>query len=253
MKNLIYLSFVLLLLCSCSAYKQVPYFQDLKENGFVDAEIKNYTALKIQKNDILAINISSLDPKASAFYNIGNPSGAEASGTTGANSGYLVDANGAVQIPSYGSIKVEGLTTAQARDLITKELTKVLGKPVVNLKLLNFKISILGDVSAPGVYPVQGERISLIEALSMAGDLSITGLRKNVMLIRENDGKRQSIFFDLTNKELFDSPYYYLQPNDILYVQPSTAKYASVDNTTRNLSLAFSAISIILLVFTQFK
>lgn len=251
MKNLIYLFFVLFLFGSCKAYKQVPYFQDLKDNAFVDEEIKNYKALKIQKNDILAINVSSLDPKASAFYNVGSSTTVEG-GNNSAASGYLVDEDGMVQIPSYGSIKVAGLTTAQARDLIAKELSPFLGKPVVNLKLMNFKVSVLGDVTSPGVYPIQGEKVSLIEAISMAGDLSITGLRKNVMLIRENDGKRQSVVFDLTNKEVFDSPYYYLQPNDIVYVQPSIAKYAPVDNTTRNLSFVLSVASILLIILTQF-
>lgn len=255
MKNQIYLFIFLMLFCSCKAYKQVAYFQDLEKEGFSDQEIKNYTTLKIQKDDLLSINISSIEPKAAAIYNLGSAGGVTAgsAGSSVAQDGYLVDQNGDVQIPTFGSIKVEGLTTAEAKALVTEKLTPFLGKPIVNLKLINFKISVLGDVAAPGVYPVQGERISFVEAISKAGDLSITGLRKNILLIRETEGVRKFIRLDLNDKNIFNSPYYYLQPNDVIYVQPSTAKYASVDNTTRNISFALSGLSILLVLFTQFK
>lgn len=253
MKNQIYFLFIALLFCSCKAYKQVAYFQDLKGQGIEEENIKNYTTLRIQKDDLLSINISSLEPKASEIYNLGNASSSKGEGTSNAASGYLVDQNGDIQIPSFGSIHVAGLTTSEAKILIADKLSPFLGKPIVSLKLINFKISVLGDVSSPGVYPVDGERISLIEAISKAGDLNITGLRKNVLLVREIEGKRKFVRLDLNDKGIFNSPYYYLHPNDVLYVQPSNAKYGSVDGTSRNLGLVLSGISILLLVFTQFK
>ena len=256
MKQLIYLSFILLLFSSCGAYKQVPYFQDLKGDSLAVEEIKNYTALKIQKDDQLSINISSLEPKAAAIYNLGNGGSGGADGATTASNvpgSYLVDESGNIQIPSYGSIHVEGLTTAQARNLIAQNLAPFLGKPVVMLRLVDFKFSVLGDVAAPGVYKAQGERISLVEAISMAGDLTITAIRNNVLLIRESQGKRERITLNLNDKEIFNSPYFYLQPNDVIYVQPGKAKAATADNTTKNLGFLLSAVSILVVIFTQLK
>lgn len=253
MRNQIYLLLTVILFTSCKAYKQVAYFQDLKVDGIEEENIRNYTTLKIQKDDLLSIQISSLEPKASEIYNIGSGGSAKGEASSGASFGYLVDQNGDVQIPSYGSIHLMGLTTSQAKDLIAEKLAPFLGKPIVSLKLLNFKISVLGDVTSPGVYPVDGERISLVEAISKAGDLGITGMRKNVLLVREDDGKRKFIRLNLNDKDIFNSPYYYLHPNDVIYVQPSNAKYGSVDGTSRNLGLILSSISIILVIFTQFK
>ena len=251
MKNQIYLLLFIVSFSSCKAYKQVAYFQDLNNDGELHQEIINYNPLTIQKDDLLAINISSIEPKAAAIYNIGNTSSGD--GSSKGQDGYLVDQNGEIQIPTYGNIKVEGLTTAGAKNLINEKLIPFLGKPIVSLKLINFKISVLGDVTSPGVYPIPGERISFVEAISKAGDLNITGLRKNILLVRETEGVRKFIRLDLNDKNIFNSPYYYLKPNDIIYVQPSSAKYATVDNTTRNISLALSGLSILLVIFTQLK
>ncbi|TDG37694.1 polysaccharide export protein [Pedobacter changchengzhani] len=255
MKNHIYFLLLMLLFCSCKGYKQVAYFQDLNKDGVINQEIKNYTTLKLQKDDLLSISISSIEPKAAAVYNIGNGGGVSAvgMGSSSGQDGYLIDENGEIQIPTLGTVKVGGLTTSEAKILITKKLVPFLGNPVVNLKLINFKISILGDVGAPGVYPIQGERISFVEAISKAGDLNISGLRKNILLVRETDGARKFIRLDLNDKDIFNSPYYYLQPNDVIYVQPSNSKYAAVDNTTRNISFALSGISLLLVLFTTFK
>ena len=159
-----------------------------------------------------------------------------------------------MQLPYLGSVKVEGLSTNQARLLVESKLDegKYLARPIVNLRLVNFKISVLGDVGRPGVYPVQSERITVIEALGLAGDLNITAKRNDVLLVRENQGKRQQIRLDLQSKELFTSPYYYLQNNDVLVVTPSPAKYASVDASYRNVSLIISALSVIALLITRF-
>lgn len=253
MKQLLYLLFILFVLSSCGSYKQAPYFQDLRGDSIAVEEIKNYSALKIQKNDQLAVNISSLEPKAAAIYNLGNRGTEGSSGASNIPVSYLVDASGNIQIPSYGPIHVEGLTTAQARNLITEKLAPFLGKPVVMIRLVDFKFSVLGDVAAPGVYKAEGERVSLVEAISMAGDLTVTAKSNNVLLVRESQGKRERITLNLNDKDIFNSQYFYLQPNDVLYVQPSKAKYAVTDNTTKNLSLALSAISVLVVIFTQLK
>jgi len=259
MKKGLYLLIITLFFSSCGvAYKQVPYFQDLPMQGKLVEEIHNQSVLKIQKDDILAITVTSLNLEASAIFNMGNVSSTNPAnaGTTSTSqvstaNGFLVDQNGAIQLPLIGTIKVEGLSTTAARELIQNKLLTYLKEPVVNLRLVNFKISVLGDVATPGVFPVQSEKITVIEALSQAGDLNITALRKNILLVRENQGKRQFIRLDLGSKELFNSPYFYLQNNDALYVQPGTAKYANVDASYRNISIVLSALSIITLIITR--
>jgi len=259
MKQILYLSIVVVLFfSSCGVkYKSVPYFQDLPAQENLEENIKNNTVLKIQKDDILAITVSSLNPEASAIFNMGNTSSIQGNngGTTNpalTANGFMVDQNGEIQLPLVGSIKIEGLTTTAARELIQLKLVAYLKQPVVSLRLVNFRVSVLGDVGKPGVYPIQNERASVAEALSMAGDLSITAVRNNVLLIRENEGKRQYIRLDMQKKDLFNSPYYYLQNNDVLYVQPGNAKYSSVDSSYRNVSIVLSALSVIALIISRF-
>lgn len=258
MKRNIYLLTIILFLSSCGVkYKSVPYFQDLPAMENVQEEIQNNAVLKIQKDDILAITVSSLNPEASAIFNMGNTSSLQGGASGNVNptltaNGFMVDKGGFIQLPLIGSVTVAGLTTTAARELIQNKLTTYLKEPVVSLRLINFKVSVLGDVARPGVYPVQNERVSVAEALSMAGDLGITAVRDNVLLIRENDGKRQYIRLDMHKKEIFNSPYYYLQNNDILYIQPGNAKYASVDSSYRNVSIILSALSVIALIISRF-
>jgi len=234
-------------------YKSVPYFQDLTDSGIVEENIKNYSTLKIQKEDVLAITVSSLNSDASAIFNMGNIAGQDASGSgiPRSVSGFLVDQNGQIQLPIVGPVGVLGLSTTEAREVVQSKLTTFLKEPVVSLRISNLKVSVLGDVARPGVYPVQSERVSITEALGMAGDLNITALRNNVLLVREFNGKRQYIRVDLRRKELFQQPYYYLRNNDVLYVQPSNAKYASVDSSYRNVSVALSVLSLIALLIIQ--
>lgn len=258
MKNVLYLFLGILLLSSCGVqYKQVPYFQDLNDSLTEEETILNYSSLKIQKEDILAITVTSLNAEASAIFNFGSTSSIQ--GNTSGNSsplntanGFKVDQDGKIQLPLIGSVLIAGLTTSAARDLVQLKLTPFLKEPVVSLRLVNFKVSILGDVARPGVFPVQNERITLPEALSMAGDLNITAQRDNVLIIREINGKRQYIRLNLQKKEVFNSEYFYLQNNDVLYVQPSNAKYASVDSSYRNVSIVLSALSVIALIISRF-
>ncbi|MES2651658.1 MAG: polysaccharide biosynthesis/export family protein [Bacteroidota bacterium] len=252
MKILFYLFITVLFLSSCGVrYESLPYFTDLSLDSTTKERIQNQSILKIQKNDILAINVNSLNPQASAIFNMGSASSPDVAPSS-APTGYLVDQNGNIQLPLIGSVVVVGLTTAEARALLEKKLVTFLKEPVVSLRLVNFRVSVLGEVSKPGVYPVSNERVNVSEALSMAGDLTITGIRNNVLLIREKDGVREYHRLNLQSKELFNSPYYYLQNNDILYIQPSKAKYASIDSSYRNVSLVLSALSVIALLITRF-
>ena len=247
-----YLS-ILLLVFSCSPYKDIPYFQDLDRSKTVRENIGNFSPLTIQPEDILGINVSSLNPEASAVfnYNLNSISGTNNNDQNNPVIGYLVDQNGDIQLPLIGTLKVGGLTTAELRMQMRSKLLTFLREPVVNIRMLNFKISVMGDVGRPGVYQVQNERITLPEALILAGDLNITAKRNDVLLIRERDGEREYHTINFTSKDLFNSPYYYLKNNDVLYIKPGRAKYASVDNSYRNISLALSALSILAIILTR--
>ncbi len=255
MKKTIYLFIAVLFLSACGVkYKTIPYFVDLPAGNLAE-DINNQTVLKIQKDDILAITVSSLNAEANAIFNTANNNGSQSTSTGAASQiiGFVVDKSGEIQLPYLGAVKVEGLTTADARELIQTRLSKgdILKQPVVTLRLANFKVSVLGDVARPGVYPVQNERITVIEALGLAGDLNITAKRNDVLLVRENSGKRQQIRLDLQSKDLFNSPYYYLENNDVLVVTPSSAKYASVDSSYRNIGLIISVLSVLALFISR--
>lgn len=243
----------LIIFSSCSTYKNIPYFQDLDRSTITIDSLNNSTQLVLQAEDILGINVSSMNPEASAIFNY------SLSRVTGNNFdispnnpvfGYLVDRNGYIQLPLLGDMKVAGLTTSQLREELKNQLLTYLNEPVVNVRLLNFRISVLGDVLRPGVYTIQNEKISIPEALSLAGDLNITGIRTNMLLIRELNGERQFVPLDLTSKEFFDSPHFYLKNNDVLYIQPDRTKFATVDRGYRTASLFLSTLSVVAIIFT---
>src|SRR5690606_5137890 len=225
-----YILLFVVALSSCSSYRKIPYFHDLDKSKPTIEQINNYSPLTVQPEDILGINVSSLNPEASAIFNYNLN---RVNGNNYDNSpdnpvvGYLVDQEGNIQIPLIGSMEVAGLTTAEIRRRLEQQLLTYLSAPIVNIRMLNFKISVKGDVLRPGVYPVQNERITIPEALTLAGDLQITAIRQ-VVLIRELEGKREFIPVDLTSTEFFNSPYYYLKSNDVIYVQPDKTKFATV-------------------------
>jgi polysaccharide export outer membrane protein len=239
--------------CSCGSYKNVPYFQDLDQNNVTREEINNYSPLLIQPGDILAISVTSPSNGSDVFnYNL-NRIGTQGS-TENAVIGYLVDVNGNINLPNIGQMKVAGMNTTNLTDQLQAKLSTYFTKPVVNIRIMNFKISVLGDVAKPDIYTIQNERITLPEALSLAGDLTITAVRNNILLIREINGKREFIPIDLTSKKLFDSPYYYLKNHDVIYVTPNRSKISN-NNTAgfQKASLIISALSIVALFFAYRK
>ena len=262
MKNnitLITLLVLSLLISSCSVfkdqeYKDVSYFQNLDHTGFHEEKINNYTPFKIQPGDILGINvISPSNQEAASVFNTST------NRVIGANPdainpvyGFKVDADGNVQLPLVGNMKVAGITTDQIAKELTNSLLTYLKSPTVNVRVLNFKISVFGDVLRPNVYNIQNERITINEAISMAGDLNITANRKNALLIREEDGKRMYYNIDLTKKVLFDSPYYYLHNNDVIYIDPDKTKYDSVSRNYKRATLGLTALSIAAIVLSAF-
>jgi polysaccharide export outer membrane protein len=166
----------------------------------------------------------------------------------------LVDAAGDIHFAGLGAIRVAGLTTMEARDTLTARLRRYIQDPVVNVRLLNFKFTVLGEVNRAGTQTTEKERLNILEALGMAGDLTIFGNRENILIIREKNGQREYGYVDLHQRDVFASPYFYLQPNDIVYVEPMRTKVAaSPDEATKYLQYAFPVISIISLVISLLR
>ena len=237
---------MLAILASCSAPKEVLYLQDiasLKEE-VID---KNYEVI-IHKDDLLAILVNSKDPELALPFNMPVVTYQIGTQTTAQQRllGYLVDQNGDIDFPILGRLHVEGLTRMQVTELIKQKLMEedLIKDPIVTVQFLNFKVSVMGEVARPGTFDISGDRITLLEALSMAGDLTIYGRRDRVAVIREKDGKRRILYHDLRSSDIFQSPCYYLQQNDIVYVEPNKAKAEQTDiNQNKSLGVWFGAIS----------
>lgn len=206
-------------LTSCSSKKEVLYFSDLEVNK-QDKIV--YAEGKIQVNDILSIVVSSNVPELAAEYNLNQS-------PTTPSLGYLVGLNGMITMPILGKIQVKDLTMIEIENLLTKKLIDEnhLTNPIVTVRLLNAKFTILGEVNKPGTYNFTEQNISLLQALGYAGDLTIYGKRENVLIIREENNNKAYVTLDLTSKKWFDSPYYYVKPNDIIYVNPNDTKVKS--------------------------
>lgn len=240
---------------SCTSPKKVVYFNGLGNDEFVGSDISLEPT--IQKNDLLSISVSSLNPEATEIFNVSNVSATQASTATGIQSqasGYLVDQDGFIYFPILGKIKAAGMTKKALKEYITSELTnrKYLLNPNVDIRYLNYKVSVLGEVARPSVFTIPNEKITLLEALGLAGDMTIYGKRKNVLLIRETDGVRKTIRIDLTSSELFTSPYYYLQSNDIIYVEPGKSKIASTNRAVQWLPVIISSLSMGIIALDRF-
>ena len=242
-----YLLPLVLLFNSCSSYKQTAYFQDVNRLVITKEKVTNYQAPTIQPEDMLSISISSMNPESSAVFNFAsNP----VSGISDNIGGYLVDQKEEIQLPVIGSFKTQGLTTAALKEQITTKLIPYLKEPVVIVKLINFKISVMGDVAHPGLFKIQSERLTIPEALSLAGDLNMTALRQ-ILIIREKDGERQYVTVDMTKKSLFNSPYYYLRNNDVVYVEAGKSKDPVIGQTYQKIGLALSVLSVAAIFLTR--
>jgi polysaccharide export outer membrane protein len=213
---------------SCSGSRKALYFVDIRDSILSSTNIPPEPP--IQSNDLLAISVSSLSPEASSIFNtvsFSNSVGSPAVNLSQAE-GYLVNAAGFIQFPVLGNIKVGGLTKEQVKQFILQELIarKLLIDPVISVRYLNFKVTVLGEVARPSVISVPSEKISILEAIGLAGDLTIYAKRDNILVIREENGKKNTKRLDLNSGEIFSSPYYYLRSNDVVYVEPGKAKIA---------------------------
>lgn len=235
--------FLLLLsisIISCSSKKDILYYQDLKDGS---QEYINYLSSSIQINDILFIKVSALNPESAEPFNL-------QIGTTNSNinietyriQGYLVSQEGTIVFPILGTINLAGKTTTESQSLIAKMLRDggYIKEPTVSVRVINSKITVLGEVRNPGTYNYDEQNLTLNQAIGLAGDLTINGIRKDIMLIREVNGVRTYAHIDLTSSDWFTSPYYYIKQNDIIIVNPNgpkimTAGYINSLGTTLGL------------------
>jgi polysaccharide biosynthesis/export protein len=243
---------VLSLFClsACVNTRKAVYFNNIQDSE-IQAGLADLEPL-IQKNDLLSISVSSLNPEASKIFNAPNVSEAEGldlSGRAMSISGYLVNQDGNIQFPFLGNIQAAGLTKKALKDNIAKSLVakKLLLDPIINIRYLNFRVTVLGEVARPNVVHVPSEKITLLEALGLAGDLTIYAKRDNILVIREEAGKRIVKRLNLNSTDLFTSPYYYLKPNDIVYVEPDKAKVATANPVRQWLPMVFSGLTIVVI------
>ncbi len=240
------------LLTACQSYKKVPYFQNVEVVNEAEQQEKLYDA-KIIPKDLLTIVVSCTNPELAIPFNLTVASNAGIAVSTSSYvttqpvlQPYLVDNEGNINFPVLGELKLGGLTKREAEQLIIDKLKPYMKEtPIVTVRMVNYKISVIGEVTRPGTFTISNEKVNLLEALAMAGDMTVYGLRDNVKLIREDaNGKQQIVTLDLNKAETILSPYYWLQQNDIVYVTPNKAKARNSDvgNST---SLWFSATSIL--------
>lgn len=240
---------------SCSAPQKTLYFV---ENAPLDphVQVENIEPRKeitVLPEDILAINVSSISSITAASTGAGNPvdifnqggtsfagstsmsgggGGSNSSGAAGGK-GFLVDENGFIDYPVLGKVKVSGLTLRQVKELMAGRLRDFVKDPVVEARIINYRITVLGEVGHPGTITAPNHKISIIDAIAMAGDLPITGRKDNVLIIRETEGRREYARLNLNSKNVFNSPYYYLKQNDIVYVEPTRIRKQETNNFLR--------------------
>jgi polysaccharide biosynthesis/export protein len=251
--HLVFFCVMIFLLSSCVNYRKAVYFNDLSE-GIIKTS-NTAPASLIQNNDILSISVSSLNPEASAIFN--TPNNATNNTGTGGSSmqstGYLVKPDGNIQFPILGEIKASGLTKEQLELNIKQTLVnkKLLIDPIVTIRYLNFRVTVLGEVGKPSVINVPSERISLLEAIGLAGDLTIYAKRDNVLLIREEAGQKITKRLNLNSSELFTSSYYYLKSNDVIYVEPGKAKVETSGRGVLFTPIIISSLTLAIIVIDR--
>jgi len=253
------LLFVIAINSSCVSNKKIAYFQDIQSvnQAKLDSAI-TFTEPVIQPDDILSINVFTLNLQNGAIVNqaASTPTLGGNTNTSLAtqNTGFLVDKNGEIELSLIGKLKVAGLTTYQARELIRDKASEVYKQPNVQLRFANFKVSVLGEVTSPSAYTLPNEKVTVLDALSLAGDLTIYGRRDNILIVRDNNGKKEFARLDLNSSKIFNSPFYYLKQNDVIYVEPNKRKVSASNSAQiQTIGVIASVISVIVLAISSFK
>ncbi len=238
----IFLTVALLVMSSCASKRtNLAYFTDIDKIQSGIMGTTDYT-LKVVPDDRLNISVSSLDPQASQLYNLPSQytpvldpnTGQPILSPTNTSNSYLVNSKGDITFPVLGTLHVEGMTAEEIADMLTKRISSSVEDPIVTVSISKFNVNVLGEVNHPGMVTSQGERFSIIDAISKAGDITQYGVRENVLLIREEDGKKVYHHLDLSDSKIFDSPYFYLKQNDMVYVAPNNVKAENASYNVNN-------------------
>ena len=236
---------VALAFSSCTPYRKIKMFQATEADTTLRVSNDSYRPI-VSPNDILDIYVTSTSPEASKYFNYS----VNVESTAGLMNGYLVDARGEIVIPFIGTVHVAGLSTADARDTLAGKLSKYLVSPSVKLSIRNFKVTVLGEVLRPGIFVVQNEKITLTEALALSGDFTIYSKRDVVTVIRDSSGYKTYNTIDLTNRDVFSSPYYTLHSNDIVYVEPYKKKRFQGESYYKVFPIVLSGLTFFLSIIT---
>lgn len=240
-KRIIYCLIVVATLASCGSAADLAYFQEVVDSGELEGVAGQLNT--IQPGDVLTISVSSSTPELAIPYNLFSARSQVASSVTASNSssrvitnvayeGYTVKEDGTIDFPVLGEIKVAGLTRQEIANMLADRLKSVMPDPVVTVTLMNFYVTVIGEVARPGTYNFPGDRLTLLEALGFSGDMTVYGNREKVMVIREENGTRHVEMLNLKSKDIFKSPYFYLKQNDVVYVEAVGAKAKSVSTFT---------------------
>lgn len=247
MKKLTFIILAIIVLGSCTSRKEIVYFQDIDDRDLEKTESLS-KQLEINTNDILNINVRTLNPQAALQF---NPQSTPGQGNQNMRvemlkvTGYLVKSDGTIDFPELGSINVRKKTTQEVQNMLEEKLKQFLKNPIVSVRVINYKFTILGEVKAPGTYEIVEENFTLLQALGRAGGLTINGMRDNVLIIRHQDGDRITKRIDLTSSEWMNSPYYFIKQNDQIYVEPNNPQVKRA-GFIGNASTVLSALSVIL-------
>lgn len=236
-------SIVVVSLFSCASRTDMAYLNDIENqtttNSPVDYEVR------LQKDDLLSIIVSAENPEVTYPFNLPQIQiNYSVDGAQGSIKTYLIDKEGYIDFPVLGKVKLDNLTRLEANQKLVDLISKQIKNPSVNLKILNYKVSVLGEVKNPGTFPIQSDRVTILEALSMAGDLTIYGKRNNILLIREKEGKKSYNRIDITKSDFVQSPYYYLAQNDLIIVEPNKTRINS-SKYSPNVPATISALSLL--------
>ncbi|MBD1431828.1 polysaccharide biosynthesis/export family protein [Sphingobacterium sp. DN00404] len=243
------LTVVVLLCTSCASKKNLVYLQS---DSVELNTLYELNAPKLQSGDILAISVTADDVRATIPFNQVSPYQGSAGAIQATNPfipTYAIDVNGEIDFPKVGKIRLAGRTRTQAMDLLRQEVSKYIVDPGISMVVRNFRVTVLGEVARPGTFTIENDRLTILEALGLAGDMTIYGERKNVLLIREQDGKKEEFRLDLTKRESLNSPAYYLTQNDVVYVEPNGARIQT-SKYTQTTSVFVSVIGLIITVIS---
>ncbi len=242
MVSLIFLS------VSCSPRRNLVYFSDLSNKQTETQLITTDRDPKIQVNDLLSVTVNTLSSESNMLFSV-NSNNINKNGYF-EKEGYRVDKEGNINIPVAGNISLVGLTIEEAQQKLATDLNRYVRNPIVNIQFMNFRITVIGEVNQPSTLNVSNNQINLLEALGMAGDLTAYGKRENILVIREREGKRNMVRMNLNNKDILNSPYFYLKQNDIVYVEPDKAKSLEYSPNNRLMPLVVATISAVAVLST---